>query len=186
MKFVLMGLLILTGCKGFYDEADDDGLTYILDGGEADYDSSLASTDPNVPSISGSAKVSVKQDSVTVSYNLSGVPQNLTSLSYGYIAADCSAINLALPGDVDGTRSVNFSEDTTLKALQNDLVSTGAASSINDINLANKSFIVKGVSVLSSNLPGSNLITIACGPLNITSSDNLEVTDEPVDTDVQP
>jgi len=181
MKILLMGLLFLSGCKGFYDEADDNGLTYVLDGGNVKYGASLASTDPNVPGITGAVDVDVKQDNVSVTYNLSGVPQNLTQLSYGYIAADCSDINLALPSDTDGTRTVNFSEETTLKALQNDLASTGAASSSNDINLANKSFIVKGVSVLSSNLPGSNLITIACGPLNVSSSDNIEVTDEPVD-----
>jgi len=177
-----MGLFILAGCKGFYDEADQDGLTYLLDGGEASYEASLASTDTNVPSITGTATVDVKQDNVSVTYNLSGVPQNLTQISYGYIAADCSAINLALPSDLDGTRTVNFSEETTLRALQNDLASTGASSTSNDINLANKSFIIKGVSVLSSNLPGANLITIACGPLNVTTGDNIQVTDEPTDT----
>lgn len=186
MKILLMGLFILSGCKGFYDQADQDGLTYVLDGGNVKYGASLASTDPKVPSISGAVDVDVKQDNVSVVYNLTGVPQNLTQISYGYIAADCSAINLSLPSDIDGTRTVNFSEQTTLKALQNDLASTGAASSTNDINLANKSFIIKAVSVLDSNLPGANLITIACGPLNISSSDNIEVTNEPVDTSGTP
>lgn len=185
MKILLMGLFILAGCKGFYDEADQDGLTYLLDGGENSYEASLATTDSNVSTISGTAHVDVKQDSVSVTYNLAGVPQNLTQISYGYIAADCSAISLSLPNDTEGTRTVNFSEETTLRALQNDLASTGAASSSNDINLANKSFIVKAVSVLATNLPGSNLITIACGPLNITTGDNIEVTDQPDELETQ-
>lgn len=178
MKTAFLFLLLIAGCKNFYDDADDDEETYevILD--NVQYGATLSSPDANVSTIAGDATVDVQGNVITVNVNLSGVPQNTTRLHYAYMSANCSALNNAgvLPNDTSGTRSIEINETMSLAALQNDVASSGAASFEGDANLANKSFIVKAFSTAPDqfNNGGTASMTIACGPLNITGEASLE------------
>lgn len=168
MKWMMFVLLIISGCREFYDEEFEEGDNFTENRENVTYDASLASTDPNVRGITGNSTVDVQGDVVTIAVKLEGVPQNITQLHYSYSPTDCSVVTLTFPNDVNGTRSVNLNETTTLQALKNDS---------GDTILDNKSFIIKGFS-------GTNLVTIACGPLNVTGSeDNIQLTDDSLNTD---
>jgi hypothetical protein len=172
MKFLILGLLLFSGCKNFYDPADEDEASNSEQLVNVSYEATLSSTDTNVPGITGNASVDVQGESVSIKVNLDGVPVDVTQVHYGYIAADCSLITLAIPNDSTGTRTVNLDEQTTPVGLQNDLVSSGASRFNGDFSLQDKSFVVKGFSPFTTipNTSGTNSITIACGPLNVSGS----------------
>jgi hypothetical protein len=172
MKFLILGLILFSGCKNFYDSADDDEASNSQQLVNVSYVATLSSTDKIVPAIVGNASVDVQGDSVFVKVNLDGVPVNVTQIHYGYIAADCSLITLAIPDDSTDTRMVNLTEQTTPVGLQNDLVASGASRFNGDFSLEDKSFVVKGFSPFTTipNTSGTNSITIACGPLNVSGS----------------
>lgn len=176
MKILFLTLLMLVGCKNFYDDADDDEDTFEVNLDNVQYGATLSSTDPNVRTIAGDATVDVQGDVVTVNINVSGVPQNTTRLHYAYVTADCSSLTTTLPGDTSGTRTMSIGETISLASLQNDVASSGAANFTGDANLGDKSLIVKAFSTLPEqfNTGGSSSVTIACGPLNITGEASFE------------
>lgn len=181
MKAWPLILLLISGCKFVIDDGEDNSKNFQTEEANRTYEASLASTDVKVPGIVGTSKVDIQGDVVNVNLELNGVPQNITQIHYGYIAADCSSLQLALPSDINGTRTVKLNEDITLTALQNDVAASGSALVTGDTDLGAKSFVVKAFTVLNSvpNAIGTNTLTIACGRLNLTSSgDTGETTDK--------
>lgn len=177
--FLLLSILSLSSCKEFYDEEFEDfeesrGRT-SGSGGRSEnitYSVELNSTDANLPDLSGTARIEVRNDEVTVDLDVDGIPANIIQVHYGYIAAGCNQLSLSIPNNNTTTRSYTVSERASVDALADDLRSSGATTTDRDIFLAGKSFVVKAFSNFSGlpNPTGTNQITILCGV--ITEEDN--------------
>lgn len=178
-SFILLGLLLLGGCKEFYDEefeafrATQEINTGGSGGGDngnnVSYKVDLKKTDQNVPNLTGSAKIKVNGDKVSVQLEVDGIPANIIQIHYSYTTANCSAILVNIPNNNTTTRSYAITEETARKALSDDLLSSGAAIAQGDVNLNGKSMIVKAFSNFSGlpNSSGTNQITILCGLITI-------------------
>lgn len=183
MKAWIFLLILFTGCREFYDEEFEDG-QYQSARDNVTYTAELSSTDPGLPSLSGKSVVEVRNGNVTINLELSGVPENIIQIHYGYLSSGCSAFNLSIPIDSTSTRSFTVSETSTISALETDLSSSGASSFSGDTNLENKSFVVKAFSSFSGlpNATGTNSLIIACGNLQVTSQElSQEESDVPLD-----
>lgn len=177
IKTTILILLLFYGCKNYQDPNDTESAqTEEVVLSNIQYTATLASTDPNVTTMSGTANVDEQGTFVTVSVTLTGIPQNITRLHYAYVLADCSSLAATLPNDTTGTRNFTLNETISVTALQNDLASSGAATTSGDTDLSNKSFIVKAFAtdLDQFNNGGSAALTIACGPLNVTGEVSLQ------------
>jgi hypothetical protein len=180
--FILLTILVLGSCREFYDEEFEEfeesngNRTTTGQGGrgseDVSYSVELRPTDANVADLSGTAKIDVEDDEVTVDLDVDGIPANIIQLHYSYLQVPCSSLSILIPNNNSTTRSYTVSERTSVDALAEDLRSSGAATVNGDINLTGKTFVVKAFSNFSGlpNPAGTNQLTILCG--EITESDN--------------
>lgn len=167
----LISFLAIPGCREFYDEEFDDSNVAVSAEQNRTYKATLQSTDPNLSAISGDSEVIVRDGDVRVDVNLSGIPQNIIQIHYGFISSDCSILTFAIPNEPGLERNYNISENLSTSALDLDLQSSGASNASGDINLEGKSFVIKAFSNFSGlpNPTGTNSLVIACGRLDVSS-----------------
>lgn len=177
MKYIFLLLLILVSCREMYDEDFEQDLeeSNNTDGTTTEdisYRAELVSTDASVSDLSGTVDINIKDNEVSVSLNVTGIPANLIQVHYTYSNAPCNQLSIAIPNDNTTTRTYNVSETQTVSALNNDLKASGASTSDGDINLGTRSFLVKAFQNFSGipNPSGTNSITILCGDIQVNSS----------------
>lgn len=173
-RTLLLTLFFLLGCKEFYDEEYEEdpnssGTTSSQENANTHYEATLAGTSTALTNLQGTGKVVVQGNDVTVNIQASGIPDNLLQIHYGYIAAACSTLNVAIPTSATGTKTFSLQETTTLSSLQQDLATSGASSAPGDQDLSTKSLVVKAFSsVATGNTGTAGLpLMIACGDLNV-------------------
>jgi hypothetical protein len=172
--FTLLILSSLIGCKEFYDEdyknfeSSTDNVNNE-DLRNTSYFAELKTVDFNVPNLSGTARITVKDEEVKVSLTASGIPANLIQLHYTYLNVSCRDLSFVLPNDNLITRTYQINETTSTDALENDLISSGASTGSGDINLLGKSLIVKAFTNFPDipNTSGTNQLTILCGEIKL-------------------
>ena len=172
-------LISLIGCREFYDDEFEEfqaqqNRTTGGSGGSGEdvsYTSTLTTIDPTLPDLNGTANVNVVGDEVEVSLSVNGIPLNINQIHYSFINADCSTQVTTIPVEPGETRSFTLSENLSTSALQLDLRSSGA--STNDINLAGRSFIVRGFSNFTTvpNPSGISSIALLCGEVNVANNE---------------
>lgn len=169
-------LLLLTGCKEFYDEEFEQevaqGSTSNGTNEEnVSYTATLNSSSPNITTLNGSSSVNIDGDTVNIQVQVDGIPDNLLQVHYGFIAAACNALSVAVPNAGTGTKSYNLTEQTTINSLNQDLVTSGANTVAGDIDLSNKSFVVKAFASVNTGTPATigNAVIVACGDLNVST-----------------
>ncbi len=174
-KFIIFScLLFMHSCREFYDEEFDENNISVSPAQNRTYQSTLGATDVALTSLTGTSTVVVDSGSVKVDAQISGIPQNIIQPHYGFINTDCSLLSLSIPNEAGASRSYNISETLSTESLALDLQSSGAASSLNDIDLQGKSLIIKAFSNFSG-IPsptGTNVVTIACGELTVITEDS--------------
>lgn len=177
MKYFFLFLLIVVSCREMYDEDYEKDLEESGTGStteDVSYTADLVSTDPNLPTLSGTANINITNNEVSVNLTVEEIPANIIQIHYSYMAATCDQLNISIPNENTTTRSYTVSENQNVSALVNDLKSSGASTSDDDINLSTKSFLVKAFSNFSGlpNPTGTNQITILCGDIRVTTDDD--------------
>lgn len=165
----------LVSCREFYDEEFENKPLGVSEQEDRTYTTTIQSSDPNLSQLTGDARVDVDNGDVKINLSVSELPQNLNQIHYAYSASDCSSFsNTTVPVEVGSTRRYQINESLSTEALSADLKSSSAG----DINLENKSLVVKGYSNLveGANTPA---FVIACGTLIVDDS----VPDETTTTD---
>jgi len=182
MKYltIIMIVVLFSGCREFYDEEFDEVNASTSELQDRTYTTDLVATDASITDLTGNAEVVVENGSVKVSLDVTGVPSNLLQLHFGYVAADCSALSFSIPNEVGTPRNFSLSEDSSVESLLFDLRSSGAIPSDGNIDLEGMSFVVKAFSNFSglSSAAGTTSFTIACGRLDVSSTDNTFESDE--------
>ena len=163
--FTFLSMSVVS-CREFYDEEFLEGGNESTVQDDVAYSATLQSSDPNLSQVSGDAKVDVTNGEVKTDIAVNNLPRNIIQVHYAYSASDCSAFNNAsIPVEVGDTRNVTLSESFTTEALTFDVRSSSAG----DINLENKSILIKGFSNLVEGNTAPAFI-IACGTLAIDNT----------------
>ena len=163
MLFLLFSFF-LVACDQMYDEEFEEfeaRRNQTVSG--SSYSAELQTTDDSVPGIEGDVSISVRNNDVSLDLNVSGIPQNLTQIHYGFINNGCLGIEREFSADLTSTKNFNISENTSLDAIRDDLAGVGA-----DDNLDGKSFVVKAFPQMTvPDAQGVTPVTIACGVLQL-------------------
>lgn len=175
MLLLLLGVFFsLNGCKEFYDEEFLDGNNVRADKENANYDVTLSAVDTSLTELAGQAQVVLDGENVTVAIDLSGIPENINQLHYGFVAADCSAFTNVIPVELGSTREYQINEELSRRALDFDVEAGGLDSN----SLEGKSLIIKAFSSLTTTVPNaSSSYVLACGTLDESAVESVETDD---------
>lgn len=183
MKYIFFLLLLVVSCREMYDkdfeqDLEESGNTDGTTTEDISYSADLVSTDADLPDLSGTVDINIRNNEVSVNLNVTEIPANLIQIHYSYMNATCDQLSIAIPNDNTTTRSYTVTETQTVGALSNDLKAAGASTSDGDISLGTKSFIVKAFQNFSGipNPSGTNSITILCGDIRVSGSGDDEDT----------
>jgi hypothetical protein len=203
LALALLGGLGLGGCREFYDEefkefnesrrndettTGGDGRDDGVDVPPASYTAELRSTDANLPDLSGTARIEVRDGDVRVDLDVDGLPANIIQVHYAYVAADCAALTLRIPNNNGERRSYTISETSSVRSLIDDLRATGAARTEGDANLEGKRVVVKAFTNFAGpdSPVGGSQLTVACGTVVRGDVDGTGPTTIPRPTDTIP
>lgn len=161
----LFGLLFLSftlfSCRDFYDEEFENGTTVSPVFENATYEVDLESTNTSLTDMSGNAILDIQDGNVDLTISLSGIPQNIIQVHYGYSPAPCANLSFAFPVEMGTTRNYNISETLASEALTFDIRNAGASPDLEGASLVIKAFS----SVSDAGGTGGQVFTIACGEL---------------------